>query len=230
MDTSLLWLPFVIAALDWLAVARGWTRVQYLTKPGTMLALLLWMWAAGRAAPGGAAPGGWGWFLAAGAASLAGDVFLMLPREQFIPGLVSFLLAHVAYVVGLNQSPPPFNLVALVLVFAVGMVAGRIYLRVKAGLAASGHMRLHFPVLLYSTVISLMLISALFTLVRPEWPAFAALLVSAGAFLFFLSDTLLAWNRFVTPLPNARLKVRIPYHLGQITLVAGAGLYLLAGA
>ena len=31
--------------------------------------------------------------------SLAGDVFLMLPEERFVEGLVSFLLAHIAYVV-----------------------------------------------------------------------------------------------------------------------------------
>src|SRR5829696_1024527 len=30
--------------------------------------------------------------------SLAGDIFLMLPRDRFIPGLVSFLFVHVFYV------------------------------------------------------------------------------------------------------------------------------------
>lgn len=35
--------------------------------------------------------------------SLAGDIFLMLPGDRFIPGLVSFLLAHLAYI---TPSPP----------------------------------------------------------------------------------------------------------------------------
>ena len=39
--------------------------------------------------------------------SLAGDVFLMLPG-LFIPGLVAFLLAHIAYIVRLRQEAPWF--------------------------------------------------------------------------------------------------------------------------
>ena len=39
------------------------------------------------------------WLLAAAlVASLAGDVFLMLPIDAFIPGLASFLLAHLFYI------------------------------------------------------------------------------------------------------------------------------------
>src|SRR6059058_5243145 len=40
------------------------------------------------------------WFVAALVLSLAGDVFLMLPGDRFVPGLASFLLAHVLYAVG----------------------------------------------------------------------------------------------------------------------------------
>ena len=42
------------------------------------------------------------WFVAALALSLVGDVLLMLPRERFVGGLVAFLLAHLAYIVGLG--------------------------------------------------------------------------------------------------------------------------------
>src|SRR5207248_7365578 len=41
------------------------------------------------------------WFVVALVFSLAGDVFLMLPRDLFVAGLASFLVGHVAYVVGL---------------------------------------------------------------------------------------------------------------------------------
>ena len=50
------------------------------------------------------------WFVVALVMSLAGDVFLMLPGDLFVPGLGSFLLAHVAYVVGMvagRASNPP---------------------------------------------------------------------------------------------------------------------------
>src|SRR5215203_1018502 len=38
--------------------------------------------------------------------SLAGDVFLMLPGDQFLPGLVSFLLAHVCYLIAFTTDAP----------------------------------------------------------------------------------------------------------------------------
>jgi len=59
-------------------------------------------------------------------------------------------------------------------------------------------------------VISLMVISALGTLIP------AAII---GALLFFASDAVLGWNRFVQPLPNARIIIMTTYHLGQIGLV-----------
>jgi hypothetical protein len=63
--------------------------------------------------------------------------------------------------------------------------------------------------------------------VKEDWIAGPALLVSGGAVLFFLSDTLLAWNRFVTPLPNAKLQVRVTYHSGQLLIVLGAFLHFI---
>jgi uncharacterized membrane protein YhhN len=45
--------------------------------------------------------------------------------------------------------------------------------------------------------------------------------------LFFISDTTLAYNKFVAPLPNGRVIVMITYHLGQILIVLGAALRFL---
>ena len=42
------------------------------------------------------------WFVAALVLSLAGDVFLMLPKDLFVFGLGSFLLGHIAYIVGMH--------------------------------------------------------------------------------------------------------------------------------
>src|SRR5205085_1515979 len=44
-------------------------------------------------------------------------------------------------------------------------------------------------------------------------------LAIAGAVLFFASDTLIAWNRFVAPRPWMRLAIIVTYHLGQGGLV-----------
>jgi alkenylglycerophosphocholine/alkenylglycerophosphoethanolamine hydrolase len=43
-----------------------------------------------------------------------------------------------------------------------------------------------------------------------------------GAASFFISDSILAWNKFVTPLSRASFKVMVTYHLGQILIALGA--------
>lgn len=214
-------LALALAIVDWAAVGKNWKILEYIAKPGVMLALLLWLWGLNGLA------GPLAWFAAALVFSLAGDVFLMLPREQFIAGLISFLLAHLAYVVGFNTAPLSPSLAALLLAVLVAITALRLYRAIAAGLAARGQARLRSPVLIYSIVISLMVLSALLTLVRPEWAALPAWLVSAGAVLFFISDSTLAWNRFVHPLRGSRLTVIITYHLGQALIILGAALQYL---
>ncbi len=214
----MLYLAFIFAPLDWLAVARRWKPLEYVAKPAVMLFLLghLWQRTHFRAPLG--------WFALALLFSLAGDVFLMLPEEQFIGGLASFLLAHLAYIIGLNQQAPPLNLAALiiaVLVFATGI---RIYRQLRQALTTQGRRRYVGPVGVYASVIGLMLISALWTLAQPEnlWADAPSLLVSGGALLFFLSDTFLAWGKFIRPLPGGRALVHALYHLGQIGIILGA--------
>jgi uncharacterized membrane protein YhhN len=94
--------------------------------------------------------------------------------------------------------------------------------RILFGLKQKGLRRLQEPVRIYATIISLMLFSALMTLFRTDWLSDPAYLVSIGAVLFISSDMLLAWNKFVQPVRRGRLLLMVTYHLGQITLIAGA--------
>jgi uncharacterized membrane protein YhhN len=59
------------------------------------------------------------------------------------------------------------------------------------------------------------------TLFIPDWSSQAGLIVLLGAIFFFISDALLAWNRFITPLPQGRLISIIPYHLAQYFIAYG---------
>jgi uncharacterized membrane protein YhhN len=68
------------------------------------------------------------------------------------------------------------------------------------------------PMALYTAVIGTMLFVALTT---GLW------LVAVGAAIFVASDSILARNRFVAPLPHGHLKVMVTYHLGQALIVAG---------
>jgi uncharacterized membrane protein YhhN len=146
----------------------------------------------------------------------------MVPKDMFIFGLLSFLVGHVCYILGLNNIAPYINLWGGFLVILLGAYLVWLYPKLAGGLNEKAKTALKIPVLIYSLVISLMVYSALMTWTRPGWSSVAALLVSLGAVLFFASDSMLAWDRFLKPLSHARLRVMLTYHLGQIGIIVGA--------
>jgi uncharacterized membrane protein YhhN len=222
-------LALLIGLVDWIAVAKKWRTLEYIAKPATMLALIAFLIFNGGLSFDKRTVG-MVWFILGIILSLAGDVFLMLPKEQFLAGLVSFLLAHVCYIIGLNPIPPlktPHILVALLIAVLVALPAVQLYRRIAAGLQAGGKAGLKRPVMVYTIVISIMLASALFTMLRNTWNPWHAISVSGGAALFFLSDAILAWNRFVSPIKNGRLMNMFTYHMGQAFIALGAALHFL---
>jgi len=217
MTYLLLGLVFAAAVTDWVAVAKGWRKVEIICKPATLILLFAWLCVQTHL------EGVLVWFGAGALLSLAGDVFLMFSDRWFVPGLAAFLLAHLGYIAGFNMPLPNVSpLWSLGIAVVLGLGAARLLRRIVDGLAANNLRRLTGPVLLYGMVITIMLLSALLTLMRLDWKAGAALMVSAGAILFYFSDGILAWNKFVTPVKNGRLINMIAYHLGQILLIAGA--------
>jgi uncharacterized membrane protein YhhN len=214
-----------VALVDWIAVAKGWKKVEIVAKPWTMGVLSLLLVPSLLRTSFASLP-----LLLLGAGllfSLAGDVFLLVSHARFsnrwfLLGLLVFLLAHVTYIVALNipfGAASPFWSMLIGVFLAVS--AGRILRRILAGVRARGVPRLLTPVAVYGMVITLMLLSAILTLSRTDWSPSASGLVSLGALLFFFSDLLLAWNRYVKPVSNGRLVNMITYHLGQMALVAG---------
>jgi len=214
-------IPIVAACMNWLAVARKLIWLERVAKPLVMLGLLGWLWGAGRF------QGQLIWFATGLSLSLLGDLLLILPNEQFIAGLVAFFLAHVAYIIGFNPTLPPLNLASLVLAVLMTLVAVRVDRRIASSLDNCGQSQLKYPVLFYGAVISVMALSALLTLVRAEWLPGPALLVSTGALSFLISDTLLAWNKFVSPLKQGDLVVIVTYHLGQFLIISGSAFHFL---
>lgn len=216
MNDIWLGLSFSTALADWYAVARDEKRLERLAKPLTLLLLLLWF--IGRVP----LQGGSAWFAAGLLFSLLGDVALLSERG-FLGGLVAFFLAHLCYLVGFNTPLGEVPLFwSLPVAILLAMSAARLLRRIAAGLLERGMGNLIAPVYAYGLVLSLMLLSALMTLFRRDWSTAAALALSGGAVLFYFSDILLAWDRFVTPLRHGRLWTMILYHLGQILLAIGA--------
>ncbi len=217
------WYVILMALINWVAVERKWKWVEYIAKPGTMILLLLWVGL--NADLGGVLL----WFTLGGVLSLCGDVFLMLPGNFFIPGLVSFLLAHVSYIIGLNSDDLIFTWQSAIFILGIAAISYWLFGRLASAMRAKGQQSLKLPVLIYVLVISLMVFSALSTGWRANWMHLPAVLVSIGAVLFYASDSMLAWDKFIQPLSHARLRVMVAYHLGQLGIIVGAVLMALGG-
>jgi len=222
VDTWLLGGTFLLAVLDWMACMFNWTRLRWFTKPATLLALTLWF----RQVTSWQGPALW--FGLGLVFSLLGDIFLLLPRSWFLVGLTAFLTAQILYIASLNPTPPPFPPAAIT-VAALMMAWALVFYRVfRAGLARiPGNRRLRIGVGIYSLVLTLMLISAILTLFRTEWETSNVILVICGALLFYTSDSLLAYDRFVRPVRYGRVLVMVTYHLGQVAMAVGMAMQLV---
>lgn len=153
------------------------------------------------------------WLAAALAASMAGDVFLMLPG-LFIPGLASFLLAHLAYIALLRQDAPWFaHRASLVATLVLG--AAMYAVLWHGGLPEA----LRLPVAAYVLVIALMAAQALGR--ARHLGGSAPGCVAVGACFFMASDSLLAINRFVQPFDGAQAGVLSTYYVAQLLIVQG---------
>lgn len=209
-------LAFVFAALEVLALRRRWNKLEYIAKPAVMICLFAWLYFATGL------QGLTFWFGVGILFSLAGDVLLMISLDRmFIFGLVAFLFTHVAYLFGFQNELMQIGPWSVLLIAILSVSAVRVMRRIVSAMRAKGQTRMVNPVILYSSVITVMLYAAMTTISNPEWKTGASFFVSMGAFLFYLSDIILAWNKFVSPIKNGRLLNIVAYHLGQIGLIAG---------
>lgn len=204
----LLVLTGIAAVANWVSVGIGSRLLEWGTKPSTTIGLAFVALAIDPVDSTARA-----WFVVALVLSLCGDVALLIEHDRpgptwFVAGLGSFLLAHVAYVIGLTQ----LDLAAGGLflgAFLMGALLATVGRRIIRG-AAETDPTLRVPVLAYMAVISAMVATA-----------FAAgdALGAAGALTFAFSDSMIAWNRFVEPFAAAGVAIMVTYHLGQLGLV-----------
>ncbi|MHB1475785.1 MAG: lysoplasmalogenase family protein [Dermatophilaceae bacterium] len=198
----------LVIALDWTVVQRQWVRVERVAKPLVIVALA-WL-----AFTMGAADDDVGRFLLVALGfSLVGDIFLLgKSTVDFSGGLMSFLVAHIAFVLAFLTLgvQPRWALLGLLIAVPLGLTAGR---RIVRASAREGGAALGGAVTAYLVVVVVMVVAGTGT---------ARLLVGLGALAFLLSDTVLALDRFVGPRSNARMLVIVTYHLGQVMMVVGA--------
>jgi uncharacterized membrane protein YhhN len=209
-------LALFAASLEAIIIWKSLNKFEVFAKPAVMLFLFIWLYAT-TGLEGNAF-----WFGIGILFSLVGDILLMnFTDRMFILGLASFLCAHIAYVIGFKDELLNLTAWSFVLLFLLFYNGTRLIRRIVGAMRAGRQNALISPVIVYSLVLSLMLFAAMSTIFDPAWGTGAAFLVSAGAFLFYLSDLILAWNKFVSPVKNGRVLNITAYHLGQIGLIAG---------
>ena len=200
---ALLGVTAAIAVLDWIAVVHSTTNLEYAAKPLVMIGLILvavalnpvsnlerWL------------------FVVALFLGLVSDVFLMLPGDLFLPGLVAALIEHIAYIAGFRARE--LDLTLLVIAAAIALASAAVFGPFYYRALRKSQPKMVVPVLAYMAIFVVMVASAGGT------GSFIAL---AGALLFFYSDALLGWYRFVSPLSWGRPVNIIAYHSGQALLV-----------
>lgn len=209
-------LALIFAAIESLALWKKLDKLEYVAKPAVMICLFAWLYLSTGL------QGLTLWFGIGILFSLAGDILLMISLDRmFVFGLVAFLLAHVAYLVGFQNELMEVNAWSVMLIVLLAINGVRLIRRIVSSIKAKGQTRLVYPVIVYSIVITVMLYAAMTTISNPEWTTRASFLVSVGAFFFYISDLILAWNKFVSPIQNGRILNIAAYHLGQIGLIAG---------
>jgi uncharacterized membrane protein YhhN len=211
---ALLGVAAIAAVVDWAAVWSDAPRaraVERVAKPAVLVALILAAVVSPALTPEARAVRPW--LIAGLVASLAGDV-LLLPPGRFVPGLVAFLVAHLAYLVAFAQLPGevPWLIVGVVAAVILVATVGRALVRAAAGVGLAG------PVAAYLVAITLMAVAA----TRTGAPA-----AIAGAWLFVASDAMLGWGRLRAPSPGMprgggpaqRVAVMVTYHVGQVLIL-----------
>ena len=208
------------AIADLTAIQLGCEDMRFVTKPLLMLLLL-------------------GWFSSfpiedkadrrliqlALLFSFGGDTFLLFASKgelYFIGGLISFLIAHIFYILFFlkvkkqNKPGKPWNPVVVFIVV--------VYIGVFFYLLREGAGQLEIPVLIYASVIGTMLLAAIHAFHFPR--QLSGALCVTGALLFVISDSTLGFEKFHHTFPEAGMIIMSTYCLAQLLLVTGSRKYL----
>ena len=219
-------LAFFAALVDWFSVWQKIPRLEGVVKPLTMVLLITWVILFGIQEQ--ALNTNLFFFVIGLGFCLLGDILLYLPPERFfVFGLAAFLIGHLWYIVGFGgfENLSAFLLPASIYLFVIVLAAIQIVDRLIAGLRRNKKERLIGPLILYAIVISIMLGSAGLRFFDSNWTTAGAYLAAGGALLFYISDVLNAWERFVNKFDHDRLIIMATYHLGQFGLAIGAALH-----
>jgi len=198
-------LAVVSAGLTAGFAGKAGRRPFYVLKPLTMVLVILVALLAKAPVPAAYKA----YILAGLLFSLAGDVFLMLPEKWFPAGLVSFLAAHVLYILAFRPERGGGLSAPVLLPF---MLYALLFFR----MLAPGLGKLKLPVLVYTAAITAMawLAGCRYVYLGGTKP----LLAFIGAALFLISDSVLAYDRFSKKIGPAQILILGTYFPAQLLI------------
>ena len=161
------------------------------------------------------------WLLAALLFSWIGDCILLFTHKgelYFIFGLVAFLIAHILLIV-LFTKQNSANLSFKKPLFWIGFTCATIYLAGILSLLLPNLGDLSFPIVGYALTITIMLKTAIKGVF--DWKENSKYAVLIGATFFVTSDSILAINKFYSPMALASFWIMITYLIAQFFITDG---------
>ncbi len=205
----------IVCVLHLAAILAGAVRVELVTKPLIVFSLLGYYGvnALRRSVT----------FILALIFCWIGDTVLLFQATNelfFMAGLGSFLLAHIFYIITYRRhsyvrpltesiATHKWRLAFPVILAGTGLV---IVLYPYLG-------TLMLPVLAYALVLTIMTLTAVMRYGRTNHPSFW--LVFFGALFFMASDSILAINKFMSPIGNGAFVIMLTYCAAQFLIVEG---------
>ncbi|KAJ1856049.1 hypothetical protein LPJ73_002239 [Coemansia sp. RSA 2703] len=190
----------VLAGVYMLAIVKEWQILKYALKPTVTLLI---------AAPT-SKPSSRGIFRGLLLSTL-GDIFLILPQEEmFLPGLLSFLAAHLLYAkeFGANAKSHGQNRRVSWAAVPYGVFASTMVAVLVPGADNEGAV-VQAGVVVYAVAIAVMAYRA--TLTGRSWAVL-------GTILFCVSDAILACDRFLQQHAWSELAVMSTYYAAQLCI------------
>lgn len=133
----------------------------------------------------------------------------------FVLGLATFLIGHLCYAGGFLERWT-FSWLRLGTVIPLALYASWYSTTLVEALQLNNHDALILPVIAYVIVISFMLLTSIMT--GNKWAAI-------GSFLFVISDSILAWNMFVSTIPHGSDWVMCTYYSAQLFIAHSIGTF-----
>jgi len=213
---------------DWLAIIFGWKKFRPYAKVLALVILILWTLFAFDLNPGQL-----GWMLILALTfGLLGDILLLFPHKCFKWGLGAFLLGHLTYLklyydlihLGLakrliTRAPVWAWVGAGVIVLLALVVFNRVIIRDMR--EPRPWWLVQVALYFYAACLSVVMVVGCLTVGLFTIGGMWIWALALGGVLFFISDFILAYDRFVRSFRNAHILIMTTYHLAQFFLAVG---------